>query len=87
MSEQIVGYEGGDIVRAQQQRGARLQHSDLRLGRTDHSVTDADPQLLARHGSIEALEAVEFHGTADRLRRADQLSVDQLSDNQSDTKS
>jgi hypothetical protein len=68
VSEKIFGYDWADIQSAQR-RGRLRQAIDLSAANAP-VVTEADRDLLAKHGSIEALEAAGFFGTADRLRRA-----------------
>lgn len=69
MNEQkIFGYAWSDIQRAQQ--GGRLARTIDTSAQPNVTVTDADRELLARHGSVSALEAAGYHGTADRLRRS-----------------
>lgn len=66
-SNKIFGYDWSDIQRAQQ--GGRLSRAIDMSTQPLVEVTSADGDLLAKHGSIEALETAGFHGTADRLRR------------------
>ena len=64
----IFGYDWADIQRAQ--AGGRLQTRIVDTSKpVDHAPTDEDRALLAQHGSIEALKAAGFYGSADRLQR------------------
>lgn len=67
MSNLIVGHTWEAIQRAQ--RGGRLHETVDTSKPITHTVTDEDRALLAKHGSIEALKAAGFHGTADRLEK------------------
>lgn len=63
----IFGYEWEDIQRAQQ--GGRL-HRQIDLSTpVDHSLSDADRELITQYKTVDALTAAGFHGTADKLRR------------------
>ncbi|MFP3637688.1 hypothetical protein [Paraburkholderia sp. SIMBA_054] len=65
----IFGYEWDDIHRAQQ--GGTLHRTMIDTSKpATGPATDADRALLEKHGTIEAIEAAGFYGTADRLRRA-----------------
>lgn len=69
----IVGHTWEAIQRAQQ--GGRLhERIDTSKPSAEPTVTDADRALLAQHGSIEALKAAGFYGTADRLEQAQEGS-------------
>jgi hypothetical protein len=66
----IFGYDWSDIQRAQQ--GGRLPRNIIDASAPPRvEVTEADRALFEKHGSLEALEAAGFYGTADRLRRSD----------------
>lgn len=67
MADKIFGYDWADIQRAQQ--GGRLARAAVYTP-VSNSITDADRELMAEHGSVAALEAAGFHGTADRFKRA-----------------
>lgn len=66
--DRIFGYDWADIQRSQQ-RGRLSRPIDLSKA-SDPVVSDTDRELLAKHGSIEALEAAGLFGVADRFRRA-----------------
>jgi hypothetical protein len=68
MIDKIFGYDWEDIQQAQQ-RG-RLRPAIGLAKEVIPVITDADRKLMEQHGTVEALEAAGFFGTADRFRRA-----------------
>lgn len=64
----IFGHSWDDIQRAQ--RGGRLHRTIDTSRPVDHTPTDDDRALLAKHGSIAALKEAGLYGAADRLERA-----------------
>ena len=65
MSDKIMGYDWGDIRRAQQ--GGTLSRPIVRAALA--SATDDDRALLAQYGSLDALRAAGLCGVVDRLSR------------------
>lgn len=68
MSGKIFGYDWEDIQRAQQ-RGRMRRIIDLSKASAP-VITDSDRELLAKYGTVDALEDAGLFGTADRFRRA-----------------
>lgn len=67
MNDSILGYSFDDIKRAQQ--GGRLGRTIDTSKPIDHSPTDSDRALLAKHGE-QGLRDMGFFGAIDRLERA-----------------
>lgn len=68
--DKIFGHDWTDIQRAQQ--GGAL-HKRITAFAPLAAATDADLELLRKHGSIEALRAIGFDGVVDRLSRTQRL--------------
>jgi len=64
--DKIFGYEWDDIQAAQQKRGSLQKTIDISSATGRPPATDADRELLAKHG-IDGLKEMGFFGVIDRL--------------------
>jgi len=62
----ILGYDWEEI-QAKQQKVYTSPKIDMSLP-AKREITDADRELFAKYGSIEALEAAGFYGIADLFK-------------------